>query len=158
MTTPAGFAAKCAAAGAAIPGALPAGVFAAGKAVAASVEAQMPTKRLRNVGSSGARVGAFVRPPKKLGRAATALVAARGPFHLIERSIGGHLIEPRAVGAAVNNPLAIPGSETGFAMSAQHPGVARSVGPFERGAALAAPLVPRIIHKAAVEAPLSAIF
>lgn len=131
-----------------IPNTMPLAVGAAGKFVAETIEAGMPTKRLRGVGTSGARVGAYVKPPQKLGNAAAALVAARGPFQLIEHSIASHSIEPRSVGAAVNNVLTVPGSESGYAASVEHPGVSRGAGPFQRGVLAARPAVPRIMHEA----------
>lgn len=141
-----------------VPEAQKTALMAAGEAVKASVDRRAPN-RLRNVGLRGANIGVRVYPPRGGGNRVDVLVRATGPFHLIENPIGPHLIEPRAQGAAVDHPLAIPGTDTGFRAYAHHPGVRRmrGSGPFFRGVREAAPLVPKIVQKVAVQAPLRAI-
>lgn len=118
--------------------AVKAGVFQAALAVTESVRAELPSSgRLRGVGRRGAKisVGFDIRGTSN----PTALIAARGPLHLLERDTRAHTIVPKTRGA-----LATP---YGVRASVQHPGT-KGKHPFERGVTRAVPVAEAIVQKA----------
>lgn len=152
--SPAELAAKFRAAGTAIEEASKEGVRAAALEVTQSVRRTVAAasggdSRLSGVGKRGAKVGAGF--DVKGTRNPTAVVQARGPLHLIERSTKPHAITPKKR----NKTRAIQTPE-GPRASAQHPGT-RGKHPFERGVALASPRVPRVFQ-AAVRRNLMRVF
>lgn len=57
------------------------------------MESSLPTRRMRNVGRSGARLGARFTAPK--GQPPYSLVSYTGPVHLLNNGTGRHLIGPK---------------------------------------------------------------
>lgn len=173
-TTPFGFASKMHNLGNRVPAGLPSATFEAGRFVERSVKAVAPA-RLRNVGRSGARIGARTLPPRRTGSDATAVVRATGPFHLVEHQSGAHVIMPKGSrrnagisgkGSAAKKKQRLYGYLFGggggrgspavrfadgkFRNVVQHPGVRSPSRPFARGVAIAAPQTSRIYHEALV--------
>lgn len=133
------FAAKIGALGTAV-GKIP--ESATGKAALAAkklIQAQAPD-HLRNVGRRKTvklGVGYTVRSS---GAAATALIAARGPWPIIEFDTPAHVIpKPRTRGAP--RPIVIPG--VGVRAYAHHPGT-HGKHPFAKGAAAARVVAPKV--------------
>lgn len=88
--------------------------------------------RLSGVGKRGARVG--VGYDVKGDRNATALIRARGPFHLVERDVKPHDIKLRRdTGKRRSGPRALRMKNLGFARSAKNAGGSKGRRPFERG-------------------------
>lgn len=93
--------------------------------------------RLSGVGRKGAKVG--VGYDVKGTKNATALIRARGPFHLVERDVRRHDIAPKRVKTGRNRgpkALTIKGR---FAASAKNAGGSKGRHPFEHGAKAAQP-------------------
>lgn len=132
------------------------GVEAAALAVEESVDNHIaraaPSRRLRNVGKSGARVG--VRYDMRAGRNPTALVRATGPLHIIERDTRAYVIVPgarrgRKSRAARQAPITFAGVQPlgtpeHPSYRVNHPGTTGKH-PFEKGVDAVADDVPQII-------------
>jgi hypothetical protein len=119
--------------------AVKAGVFQAALAVTESVRQELPSSgRLRGVGRRGAKIGVGFNIVGATNP--VALVAARGPVHLIERDTAAHQITVRGRGAAA---LSTP---AGPRRSVQHPGTTGQH-PFEHGVARAVPVAEEIIRR-----------
>jgi hypothetical protein len=98
----------------------------------------VPSMRLSGVGRSGAKIGAGF---DLIGVAnPTALVRARGPFHLIERDTKPHTISPRA---RRRGGKAVRLADGSVRRSVEHPGT-RGKHPFEKAVRASMPLVPLV--------------
>ena len=146
--------------------------FDAKKIIEREIRSVAPSGRLRNVGSSGAKIG--VRYNVKGATNPTALVRAYGPIHLIENPIQPHTIIPRGVGRARGRTRAarrqakqdlynaLFGSQYagvkplrtpyGPRYRVRHPGVRRSSGPWKRGRMKAAPIIRRTVERSVQDA------
>lgn len=107
-------------------------------AIRTQTKAVVPSMRLSGVGRSGAKIGAGfdmigVTNP-------TALVRARGPFHLIERDTKPHTIGPRR---RRRGGKAIRMEGGAVRRSVEHPGT-KGKHPFERAVRASIPLVPLV--------------
>lgn len=93
------------------------------------------TNRLRGVGRSGAKLG--VGFDVKGTQKPTALVAARGPWHLIEYPSAGHDIPRRRRRGAKR---ALAGPNFGPVARVHHPGVKRPHQPWAKGLEVGVPV------------------
>lgn len=110
------------------------------------IEAVAPGRRMRGVGRRGAKVGAGY---KIYGH--TAVVQARGPLHLLERSTKPHEITPKK-----RNKKQALSTPYGPRRRVKHPGT-RGKHPWRKGVTKAAPLVPKAFKDGFYE-PIERIF
>ena len=100
------------------------------------------TRRLRNVGVKGARVGIMYRTWTKGYAMAEGQLSAIGPLHLLDRPSKAHRI---VAGSRNKSAKAMP-TPYGFFRSVNHPGVEKGKRTFDKGFKKAQPLITKTIR------------